>query len=126
MNDILTAYRPYDQLTISLSNYVEDIHSPYKTLLDYHQDGTLSKHGIQLMSYYKNEKENYRFNGIQLVPPTYLHSWGEYEILTSPRALYKAKLTNFITINTDKITVNEVPGYFVITQIDFNNHYDFP
>jgi len=67
MNDLLSTYNSYDQLTISLSNYVEEIHSPYKTLLDYHQDGTLSKHGIQLMSYSKNEKENYRFNGFQLV-----------------------------------------------------------
>jgi len=126
MNDLLSTYNSYDQLTISLSNYIEDIHSPYKTVLEYHHDGALSKHGIQLLSYYKNEKENYRFNGIQLVPPTYLHSWGEYEILTSPRALYKAKLTNFITIITDKITFREVPGYFIISQINSNIHYNFP
>lgn len=126
MIDILTMYRQNDQISVSLSNYIEEIHSPYKTLLDYHHDGTLTKHGIQLMSYSKNEKDHYRFNGILLAPPTYIHSWGEYDIMTTPRAIYKAKLTNFITINTDKITFREVPGYFIITHINSNNHYNFP
>jgi len=130
MKDLLAMYGHNDQITVSLYNYIEEIHSPYKTLLDYHHDGTLTKHGFQLMSYCKNGQDHYcsSFNGIQLIPLTYsyMHSWGEYEIMMSPRALYKAKLTNFITINKNKITFREVPGYFIITLINSNNHYNFP